>query len=195
MLLGVRDRTSLRWHYASRCARGDCGCSGRPRQPDPAYGVLKLHFRPDRRAQHETRRLPDASSPMSTCFPGSSSWPCGARPRENCSVLEHHGCGLPKLRSFDGLAPYRATSPAGRSTTARTTRRWRRGWPNPGVGPVGVRRRLELQVAVVGPCLLHRAAYLAHLPSKWLSRLSERGISNDGEPSRPTPSSMRPKWA
>jgi hypothetical protein len=31
---------------------------------------------------------------------------------EGCAMLEHHGCGLPKMRRFDELAPYRAEKPA-----------------------------------------------------------------------------------
>ena len=34
------------------------------------------------------------------------------RPPQGCAMLEHHGCGLPKMRSFDAVAPYRAVKPA-----------------------------------------------------------------------------------
>jgi hypothetical protein len=31
---------------------------------------------------------------------------------ENCPFLEHHGCGLPKLRAFDAIAGYRTAKPS-----------------------------------------------------------------------------------
>ena len=62
-------------------------------------------------------------------------------------MLEHHGCGLAKMRAFDELAPYRAVKPAWSFYYLAVNPSLESRLSEPEhLGPVGVRRRLELQV-------------------------------------------------
>jgi hypothetical protein len=111
-LLGVRDRASLRWHYGIpmrtdrlwvlTAARG-----GRIR----AFGVLKLHVRPE---GVRSMKLVDFQTvePDADLLPGIVRLALRRSAAQGCAMLEHHGCGLPKLRGFDDVAPYRAVKPA-----------------------------------------------------------------------------------
>jgi hypothetical protein len=111
-LLGVRDCASLRWHYgvplrANRltiltATRGD-----RIR----AYCVLKQHDRP---GSLRSMKLVDFQTvePDTDLLSGLIGLALRRSADAGCVMLEHHGCGLPKMRSFDALAPYRATKPA-----------------------------------------------------------------------------------
>jgi hypothetical protein len=111
-LLGVRDSASLRWHYAVpmrsnrltilTATRGD-----RIR----AYCVLKQHDRP---GGLRSMKLVDFQTvePDTDLLPGLIELALRRSAEAGCVMLEHHGCGLPKMRSFDALAPYRAAKPA-----------------------------------------------------------------------------------
>ena len=110
-----------------------------------AYCVLKQHLRPrglrsmkivdfqTRRARHRPAPRPRQAR---TAAGGRRGLRVARTPRlrvaENARLRDHR--------------PYRAAKPAGPSTTPPMTRRWRHGWPTRDLGPVGVRRRLQLQV-------------------------------------------------
>jgi hypothetical protein len=110
-LLGVRDSATLRWHYgvpmrANRvwivtATRGNLLC---------AYCVLKLHLRP---SGVRSMKLVDFQTvePDVDLLAGLLTVALRRSAAEDCFVLEHHGCGLAKMRRFDELAPYRATKP------------------------------------------------------------------------------------
>jgi hypothetical protein len=112
MLLATRDTDSLRWHYAVplRAKRLWILVAVR-NNAIRAYCVLKQHFRPTgvrsmklvdyQTLEHDTDLLPGL---LRLALRRSAA--------ENCYVLEHHGCGLPKTHSFDLLANYRAKKPS-----------------------------------------------------------------------------------
>jgi hypothetical protein len=112
MLLGVRDSAALRWHYgvpmrAKRVWVLTATRGGLLR----AYCVLKLHLRP---TGVRSLKLVDYQSvePDVDLLPGLLTMALRRSAVENCSVLEHHGCGIPRMRSFDELAPYRVDKPS-----------------------------------------------------------------------------------
>ena len=49
--------------------------------------------------------------------------------RERIHTLEHVGCGLPKMRTFDALAPYRRKLPAWPYYFKAADPGWRASWP------------------------------------------------------------------
>lgn len=111
-LLGVRDRASLRWHYGIPMRAGrlwvlTAARGGRIR----AFGVLKLHVRPE---GVRSMKLVDFQTvePDADLLPGIVRLALHRSAAERCAMLEHHGCGLPTLRGFDEVAPYRAVKPA-----------------------------------------------------------------------------------
>ena len=110
-LLGVRDSAALRWHYGvpQRAKRVWIVTATRGNLLR-AYCVLKLHLRP---TGVRSMKLIDFQSvePDVDLLPSLLDIALQRSAAENCSVLEHHGCGIPKMRSFDELAPYRIDKP------------------------------------------------------------------------------------
>jgi hypothetical protein len=111
-LLGVRDSASLRWHYgipmgASRLSIVTATGGGRIR----AYCVLKQHLRP---GGLRSMKIVDFQSvePDVDLLPGLLRLALRRAAADGCAMLEHHGCGLAKMRAFDELAPYMAVKPA-----------------------------------------------------------------------------------
>ena len=111
-LLGVRDSAALRWHYrvplqANRLAVLTATRGDRIR----AYCVLKQHDRP---GGLRSMKLVDFQTiePDTDLLPGLLRLALRRAAAAGAVMLEHHGCGLPKMRSFDAFAPYRATKPA-----------------------------------------------------------------------------------
>jgi hypothetical protein len=108
----VRDAAALRWHYGIPLRRGRLWVVAALRDGlIRAYCVLKQHHRP-----------PDVSSmkivdfqtlePDTDLLPGLLKPALRRSAAENCSFLEHHGVGLPKLASFEAIASYRAPKPS-----------------------------------------------------------------------------------
>jgi hypothetical protein len=111
-LLAARDSRSLAWHYRRPLRRGRLRVFTATRAGLlRAYAVVKRQDlgEPLRRA-----RLVD----YQTLEPGVDLLPALLRAAlrycasEGFGVLEHLGCSLPKMRSFDRLAPYRRALPA-----------------------------------------------------------------------------------
>jgi hypothetical protein len=110
-LLGVRDSRSLAWHFAGQQRAGrlwilTAARGGLLR----AYAIFKRQDRGDgvRRMQ-----LVDYQTlePDEDLLPGLLHAALRRCASENLYVLEQVGCGLPKLASFDGYAPYRRKLP------------------------------------------------------------------------------------
>ena len=76
-----------------------------------AYAVLKIHLRPQ---GLRTMKLVDYQTlePDVDLLPGLVKLALRRAAAENCPFLEHHGCGLPKLRAFDVIAGYRTAKPS-----------------------------------------------------------------------------------
>ena len=110
-LLGVRDSATLRWHYGVPMRGNRVWIATATRDSLlRAYCVLKLHLRP---SGVRSMKLVDFQTvePDVDLLPGLLTVALRRSAAEGCFVLEHHGCGLAKMRSFDELAPYRATKP------------------------------------------------------------------------------------
>jgi hypothetical protein len=111
-LLGVRGSAALRWHYgvplrANRVSILTATRGDRIR----AYCVLKQHHRPG--ALHSMKLVDfQTVEPDTDLLGGLLELALRRAAAANCAMLEHHGCGLPKTRAFDELAPYRAVKPA-----------------------------------------------------------------------------------
>lgn len=111
-LLGVRDAATLRWHYGVPLRDGRIRVVTAVRDGLlRAYCVLKRHVRPT--GVHSVK-LVDVQSvdPGVDLLPGMLRVALRWAAADGAAVLEHHGCGLPRTRAFDAVAPYRATKPA-----------------------------------------------------------------------------------
>jgi hypothetical protein len=115
-LLGVRDAASLRWHYGVPQRAGRLTVLTATRGDRlRAYCVLKQHDRP---GGLRTMKLVDfqtlesGTEPDTDLLPGLIGRALRVAAAANCVMLEHHGCGLAKTRSFDAFARHRATKPA-----------------------------------------------------------------------------------
>ena len=111
-LLGVRDAATLRWHYgvplrANRLTILTASRGAKIR----AYCVLKQHDRP---GALRSMKLVDFQTvePDTDLLSSLLGLALRCSAEAGCVMLEHHGCGLPKMHSFDALAPYRAVKPA-----------------------------------------------------------------------------------
>jgi hypothetical protein len=110
-LLAARDRQALCWHFAIPQRRGRLWIFTASRNALlRAYCVLIRH---DRRQGVRRMRLIDYQTVErdDDLLPGllrAALQRCAA---EDFYLLEHLGCGLPKMRSFDGFAPYRRKLP------------------------------------------------------------------------------------
>jgi hypothetical protein len=111
-LLGVRDAATLRWHYGVPARAGRLWTITAVRDGlIRAYAVLKIHLRPQ---GLRTMKLVDFQTlePDVDLLPGLVKLALRRAATENCPFLEHHGCGLPKLRAFDAIAGYRTAKPS-----------------------------------------------------------------------------------
>ena len=110
-LLALRDSRTLSWHFRIPLQRGRLWIFTASRQGRlRAYCVLK---RQDLRQGMRRMRLVDYQTLEGDgdLLPGllrSALERCAA---EDFYVLEHHGCGLPKMAGFDRVAPYRRKLP------------------------------------------------------------------------------------
>jgi hypothetical protein len=104
-LLAARDRQALRWHFAMRIFTAMRGNLLR------AYCVLKRHHRS--RQGVSSMRLIDYQTVDRDVdlLPGLLQAALRCCAAEGVHLLEHLGYGLPKMRSFDTVAPYRARRP------------------------------------------------------------------------------------
>ena len=111
-LLAVRDRQALCWHFAipMRAKRLWIFTASRNNLLQ-AYCVLRQHTRP-----HGVRSVKLVDYQILECgedlLPGLLRAALRRCAAEDNYVLEHHGCGLKKMRIFDEIAPYRAKKPA-----------------------------------------------------------------------------------
>jgi hypothetical protein len=110
-LLAARDSKTLAWHYAIPMRRGrlwilTASRGGLLR----AWCVLK---RWDLREGVKRMRLIDYQTlePDADLLPGLLGAALSRSRAEGLYVLEHLGCGLPKMRTFDAFAPYRRRLP------------------------------------------------------------------------------------
>ncbi|MEQ1912442.1 MAG: hypothetical protein ABMA15_26710 [Vicinamibacterales bacterium] len=107
-LLAARDRQTLTWHFAHSMRRGRLWIITASRGGVMrAYVILK---RQDLSGGLRRLRLIDYQTLESDvdllpCLIRESLRRCAA---EGVYLLEHFGCGLPKMRAFDQLAPYRS---------------------------------------------------------------------------------------
>ena len=109
-LLAARDRRTLAWHYAIPTGGAAVDLHRRPQRPAPR--LLRAES-----AGLEPGRAPHARVDYQTLEPDVDLLPellqaalrrCAA---EGFYVLEHLGCGLPKMRSFDALRPVPPQAP------------------------------------------------------------------------------------
>ena len=111
-LLAVRDRQALRWHFAipNRAKRLWIFTASRNNLLR-AYCVLKQHNRPPgvRSVKLVDYQTLDCGEDLLPGLLRVALQRCAA---EGNYVLEHHGCGLKKMRVFDEVALYRARKPA-----------------------------------------------------------------------------------
>ena len=108
-LLGTRDRATLAWHFAAPLRRGDLWIITAVRDGLlRGYCILK---RQDPEQQFKRMRVVDFQS-----FDGDADL-LGALLKEalrraddeQVQIIEHMGCGVPKMAAFDRFAPYRRT--------------------------------------------------------------------------------------
>ena len=108
-LLATRDRQTLTWHFAHPMRRGRLSIMTASRG-----GVMRAYVILKRQdlSQDGLRRLRvvdyqtlESDVDLLPCLIRASLRRCAA---EDVYLLEHFGCGLPKMRTFDQLAPYRS---------------------------------------------------------------------------------------
>ena len=107
-LLASRDRRTLTWHFAHSMRRGRLWIVTASRGGVMrAYVILKRQDlnRGLRRLRLVDYQTLESDVDLLPCLIRASLRRCAA---ENVYLLEHFGCGLPKMRSFDRLAPYRS---------------------------------------------------------------------------------------
>lgn len=110
-LLAVRNREALHWHFAipMRAKRLWVLTASRNNLLQ-AYCVLRQHTRP---RGVRSVKLVDYQTLVygEDLLPGLLRAALRRCAAEDNYVLEHHGCGLKKMRVFDEIAPYRAKKP------------------------------------------------------------------------------------
>jgi hypothetical protein len=111
-LLGARDSRTLSWHFARPLRRGRLWIFTASRQ-----GLLRGYCivkRQDLGEGLRRLRLVDYQTVEKDAdlLPGLLEAALRRSAAEGFCVLEHLGCGLPKMRSFDRFAPYRRKLPA-----------------------------------------------------------------------------------
>ena len=106
-LLAARDSRSLAWHYAIALQQGRLTILTAVRN-----GLLRAYCVLNREEWRDGLRHMSVLD-YQTVEPDVDLLPALLRAAvkrcaaEGCVVLEHHGCGLPKMRSFDEFAPHR----------------------------------------------------------------------------------------
>lgn len=110
-LLGVRDARALNWHFAIPLRLGYLWILTASRHGLlRAYMIVKRH----ELAQRMRRmRVIDFQTldPQGDLLPGLLRAALARCAAEGHDVLEHVGCGLPRMRDFDRFAPYRRQLP------------------------------------------------------------------------------------
>jgi hypothetical protein len=111
-LLAVRDSRTLAWHYASPLRAGALWTLTAQRG-----GLLRAYcvlMRQDFRQGGRRVRLIDYQTlePEVDLLPGLLRAALRRCADEGAWTLEHHGCGLPKMRGFDAFAPHRHKRPS-----------------------------------------------------------------------------------
>ncbi|HVS37776.1 MAG TPA: hypothetical protein VMS17_19620 [Gemmataceae bacterium] len=106
-LLGVRDRPALSWHFAVSKRQGRLWINTASRG-----GLLRAYcilLRQDARQGVRRVRLIDYQTvdPDADLLPGLLGAALRRCAAEDAYLLEHLGCGLPKMHGFDRFAPYR----------------------------------------------------------------------------------------
>ena len=107
-LLAARDRQTLTWHFAHPMRRGRLWIVTASRGGVMrAYAILKRQDLSQglRRLRLVDYQTLESDVDLLPCLIRASLRRCAA---EDVYLLEHFGCGLPKMRSFDRLAPYRS---------------------------------------------------------------------------------------
>ncbi len=111
-LMGIRDAEALRWHFGIPLRRGRLWIAAALRDGlIRAYCVLKQHHRPP---DVRSMKIIDFQTvePDTALLPGLVRLALRRSAAENCSFLEHHGVGLPKMAPFEAVATYRAAKPS-----------------------------------------------------------------------------------
>jgi hypothetical protein len=106
-LLGSRDSTSLAWHYSASLRQGHVWILTASRQGLlRAYCVLK---RTDLKLPIRRMRMVDFQTldPHDNLLRGLLQLAYKRAIAEGFDVIEHLGCGLPKMHDFEVFAPYR----------------------------------------------------------------------------------------
>ena len=110
-LLSARDAKALSWHYSASMRHGQVWILTATRQGLlRAFCVLK---RTDLKLPTRRMRLVDFQTldPLDNLLPGLLRLAQQRAIAEGFDVIEHLGCGLPKMRDFEVFAPYRRTLP------------------------------------------------------------------------------------
>lgn len=111
-LLGIRDAAALRWHYGVPLRAGRLWVVAALRNGlIRAYCVLKQHHRPP---DVRSMKIVDFQTvePDTDLLPGLVKPALRRAAAQDCAFLEHHGCGLPRMRWFETIATYRAVKPS-----------------------------------------------------------------------------------
>jgi hypothetical protein len=110
-LLGLRDAQTLAWHYSAAMRHGHVWILTASRQGLlRAFCVLK---RTDLKLPMRRMRLVDFQTldPHDNLLPGLLRFARRRAIAESIDVIEHLGCGLPKMRDFEVFSPYRRAFP------------------------------------------------------------------------------------
>jgi hypothetical protein len=105
-LMGVRNAATLRWHYGIPYRQGRLWVLAAVRNRMlRAYCVLKYHRHPD----VNSMKIVDFQTvePDVDLLPGLLELGLRRASAEKCAFLEQCGVGLPKMRWFEYIAPYR----------------------------------------------------------------------------------------
>lgn len=111
-LLAVRDRQALCWHFAIPMrAKRLWVLTALRNNLLRAHCVLRQHTRPQglRSVKLVDYRTLERGEELLAGLFRATLRRCAA---EGNHILEHHGCGLKRMRVFDEIAPYRAKKPA-----------------------------------------------------------------------------------
>ncbi|NMO92803.1 hypothetical protein [Actinomycetospora sp. TBRC 11914] len=112
VLLAVRDRATLEWHYGIPLRAGRLWVytaeqGGRIR----AFCVVREYTRP---SGMRSMKIVDFQSvePSVDLLPGLARAAAARCAGARIGMLEHNGCDIPKMAGFDEVAPYRITKAA-----------------------------------------------------------------------------------
>lgn len=111
-LMGIRDATTLRWHFGIPLRRGRLWVAAALRDGlIRAYCVLKQHHRPP---DVDSMKIVDFQTVEAEVdlLPGLVRLALRRAAVENLAFLEHHGLGLPKMAAFEAFAKYRVAKPS-----------------------------------------------------------------------------------